>query len=158
MKPKKSPSSQPSAPLDHKETNGQKSLRPLNGWGAFLVFALLLFLPAWLIVDICQRIDWRYPLAYLVLISILTVTFYLIDKRKARDNAWRIPEANLHLFEFLGGWPAALVTQRFLRHKTRKKRYQIVFWVIIISHQIIAFELLTGGRITRSLSEALKAA
>ena len=37
------------------------------------------------------------------------------------------PEAMLHLLELLGGWPAAWLAQRVLRHKSRKERYQLAF-------------------------------
>jgi uncharacterized membrane protein YsdA (DUF1294 family) len=35
----------------------------------------------------------------------------------------------LHLFGLIGGWPGALLAQNFLRHKSKKWSFQVVFWV-----------------------------
>lgn len=66
--------------------------------------------------------------------SVVTFAFYAWDKSAARRGARRIPEATLHLLEFLGGWPGAWVGQRLLRHKNAKLSYQVVFWFIVILH------------------------
>ena len=44
--------------------------------------------------------------------------------------------AQLHEVEILGGWPGALLAQQLLRHKTKKTSYQVVFWLIVLMHQI----------------------
>lgn len=41
-------------------------------------------------------------------------------------------ETALHVFSLIGGWPGALVAQRVLRHKTKKRSFQIEFWVTVI--------------------------
>jgi len=41
----------------------------------------------------------------------------------------------LHLLELLGGWPGAFLAQRRLRHKCSKRRYQFVFWLIVLAYQ-----------------------
>lgn len=66
--------------------------------------------------------------------SAITFAAYFIDKRAARLNRRRTPEATLHSLELLGGWPGALIAQRLLRHKTAKVRYQVVFWLIGALH------------------------
>ena len=38
------------------------------------------------------------------------------------------------MVELLGGWPGALLGQRRFRHKTRKRSYQLVFWLIGALH------------------------
>jgi uncharacterized membrane protein YsdA (DUF1294 family)/cold shock CspA family protein len=73
------------------------------------------------------------PLPYAVM-SLFAFAAYDADKRKAQAGAWRTPEATLHLLEFLGGWPGALIAQRRFRHKTRKTEYQAVFWAIVLAH------------------------
>ena len=106
-----------------------------------------------------EKVDGRILLTYFVLISLLTFFFYWSDKRKAQKGQWRIPEGTLHLLEALGGWPAGLLAQRFLRHKTKKTSYQAVFWLLIVSHQLLAFEWISGGillnRLASSVSELL---
>jgi uncharacterized membrane protein YsdA (DUF1294 family) len=57
-----------------------------------------------------------------------------LDKRAARRGRWRVPEASLHLVELLGGFPGALIGQRIFRHKRRKARYMLIFWLIVALH------------------------
>ncbi len=71
------------------------------------------------------------PLGHLAM-SLIAFTAYSIDKARARDNGWRISEKTLHLLEFFGGWPGALVAQQLLRHKNRKTEYQVAFWIIVL--------------------------
>lgn len=63
-----------------------------------------------------------------VLASVVAFLAYADDKTRANRNAWRIPEANLHLIALCGGWPGALAAQHLLRHKNRKQAFQVVFW------------------------------
>ncbi len=66
--------------------------------------------------------------------SAVTALAYAADKMKAQDGAFRIAEATLHWLEAAGGWPGALVAQRLFRHKTRKRSFQIIFWLIVVAH------------------------
>ncbi|MEP6907855.1 MAG: DUF1294 domain-containing protein [Pseudoxanthomonas sp.] len=66
-----------------------------------------------------------------ILMSIVTYLAYAADKHLAQRERQRIPEANLHLLEFLCGWPGALFSQRVLRHKSRKASYLIQFWLMV---------------------------
>ncbi|QXH48937.1 DUF1294 domain-containing protein [Pseudomonas xanthosomatis] len=72
-----------------------------------------------------------YPLA-----SLVSVMLYWQDKQQARRQGWRTPEKVLHASELLGGWPGALLAQQLFRHKTRKLSYQLVFWAIVLVHQV----------------------
>jgi uncharacterized membrane protein YsdA (DUF1294 family)/cold shock CspA family protein len=76
----------------------------------------------------------KLPLAVLALyLAASSVAFlaYAIDKSAARGNRWRTKEGTLHLFGLIGGWPGALLAQNFLRHKSRKMSFQVVFWVTV---------------------------
>lgn len=64
--------------------------------------------------------------------SLITFAVYALDKSAARKGQWRTAESTLHLFALIGGWPGALLAQRFLRHKSRKLSFQIVFWLTIM--------------------------
>lgn len=75
-------------------------------------------------------------LAAYALMSVVAVTAYWMDKRRAGTGAWRISEATLHGIELLGGWPGALVAQRVFRHKWRKGSYMLVFWLIVALHVV----------------------
>lgn len=89
--------------------------------GSVIVFRLL---PPWVLV------------AYLVL-SGVTYFMYGDDKTRAVMGQRRIPENQLHFFEFLGGWPGALVAQSYFRHKNRKVSYQVVYWIIVLLNILI---------------------
>ena len=69
---------------------------------------------------------------HLVSINLTTVLAYYVDKRAAIKHAWRVPENNLHTLEFLGGWPGALLAQNLFRHKTVKKSFRAIFWLMIV--------------------------
>ena len=73
----------------------------------------------------------------LATINITTFIAYFIDKRAAVKGAYRVPEQNLHTLELLGGTFGALLGQKFLHHKSKKKSYQSVFFLIVI-FQLIA--------------------
>jgi len=72
-------------------------------------------------------------LGYL-LMSLVAFATYAADKAQAGLGKGRVPERVLHLIELAGGWPGALVAQRQFRHKTRKARFQLVFWLIVVAH------------------------
>lgn len=83
----------------------------------------------------CSQNFLLFVVFQLVSINLVTVLAYYVDKRAARKGAWRVPEANLHTLEFLGGWPGALLAQKIFRHKTKKQSYQTSFMLVV------AFEL-----------------
>ena len=85
------------------------------------------------------------PAGYLAL-SGVSVGFYAWDKRAAARGSWRVPESSLHLLEALGGWPGALLGQRWFRHKNRKLTYQLLFWLIVVAHGAGWYWLLTRSR------------
>ncbi len=64
--------------------------------------------------------------------SIFAFAAYALDKSAAQNNQWRTKEGNLHLIGLIGGWPGALVAQRFLHHKSKKQSFQITFWVTVM--------------------------
>ena len=57
---------------------------------------------------------------------------YWKDKRAAMRGDWRTPEAELHTLELLGGWSGALLAQKLFHHKTKKRSYQSIFWLMLI--------------------------
>lgn len=114
-------------------------IRPLQRNSFYLLNCALVILASYWIENHYFRVTPFAPktlLLFLVyqFISVNLVTFlaYWLDKRAAQKGAWRIPEKNLHQLEMLGGWSGALLGQRILRHKNKKKSYQAEFWFVII--------------------------
>ncbi|NRR29723.1 DUF1294 domain-containing protein [Oxalobacteraceae bacterium] len=60
--------------------------------------------------------------------SVLCFLVYAVDKAAALYGRRRIPEKTLHLLALAGGWPGAILAQQWLRHKSRKRSFQRLFW------------------------------
>ena len=89
--------------------------------------------------------------------SVVAFVAYALDKSAARNDRWRTQESTLHLFALVGGWPGALAAQRLLRHKSRKRSFQIVFWAtVIINCGILGWLFSSSG--ARALRTVLDAA
>ena len=91
----------------------------------------LLFACGFLIFVAASVFAGKLPKAVLALYlvaSVIAFFAYAIDKSAALNNRWRTQESTLHLFALFGGWPGALVAQRFIRHKSKKISFQAVFW------------------------------
>lgn len=67
---------------------------------------------------------------YFLLINAITYLLYWADKRAAINGTWRVSEAMLLGAGFAGGTLAAIAAQQKLRHKTRKRSFQLAFWAV----------------------------
>jgi uncharacterized membrane protein YsdA (DUF1294 family) len=63
------------------------------------------------------------------------------DKKQALAGQWRISEKTLHTLEILDGWPGSFAAQKFFHHKSIKKEYQTVFWLIVGIHVVFLTSL-----------------
>ncbi|VVN89282.1 hypothetical protein PS691_01730 [Pseudomonas fluorescens] len=116
-----------------------------------LVFLALCALPAFGSAMLWLRGISSIPLAAYGVVSLLAFFLYWHDKRKARADSWRTPENVLHAVELAGGWPGALLAQQLFRHKTRKLSYQLLFWAIVLVHQVFWIDQLFLGATLFSL-------
>lgn len=107
-----------------------------------LIFIFISLLPIIFSLIVVYQYHNSIPLLLYTVMSSGTFYLYHIDKNRARHQQWRIPETTLHLCEFFGGWAGALLAQHWLRHKTKKLSFQIVFWLIACSHLIVWFDVL----------------
>ncbi len=67
----------------------------------------------------------KYFLLYLLLINAAAFALMLVDKRRAKRNLWRIPEATLLWSAVLGGSVGALLGMYAVRHKTRHLKFTL---------------------------------
>ena len=137
-----------------KERRRARGAIHLNHGGRFSVVALLLLagLMAVPVLAIAKLpIDPRLVAVYALAISGVAYAAYARDKRQARARGQRTPEATLHLLELLGGWPGAFIAQGRQRHKCSKRRYQVVFWAIVLLYQLTAFDSLQRWRFSHAL-------
>ncbi len=56
--------------------------------------------------------------------NLIAFALYGIDKRRAKQGAWRISEYTLLLVALLGGSLGALLGMRYFRHKTRHRKFR----------------------------------
>ena len=122
-----------------------------------LSLSLLLVVPVFAVSRAVGTIDRRGLLGASLLASFVAFFIYRSDKRRAEAGEWRIPESTLHLVELLGGWPGAFLAQRQFRHKTSKISFQVVFWMIVLLYQLIAFDSLLGWRLSKDALRLLHA-
>ena len=124
---------------------------------AVLGLSFLLAVPVYALSRLAASVDWRLLAGIPVAVSLFTFLAYRTDKRRAEAGAWRIAESTLHLAELAGGWPGAFLAQRTFRHKISKASYQVVFWIIVLLHQIVALDSLLGWRLTKEVLHLIKA-
>lgn len=117
--------------------------------GAWILLCLLLVLP--LVALQKLPLPWWAGAGGLLVVSAITYFMYADDKRRALAKGWRVSEGSLHMAELLGGWPGAFLAQRTLRHKCSKMGYQVVFWSIVILHQLAALAVLFDHHLIRAL-------
>lgn len=79
-----------------------------------------------------MNMELRILLWYLAGINVLTFLIYCIDKLKARERWWRIPEATLILLAAIGGSVGAWAAMYTMRHKTRHKKFKYGVPVILL--------------------------
>lgn len=80
---------------------------------------------------------------YLIVINIVGFFAMGIDKWKAKNDAWRIPENTLFGITALGGGIGTIVGMYTFRHKTKKAKFTIGLPAIFILEIIlIVYELI----------------
>lgn len=78
-------------------------------------------------------------LVYLVTVNVLALLLMHIDKRRAENHRWRIPEATLIITAVLGGSVGTLLGMYLFRHKTRHLRFKAGVPLILTLQVAIAF-------------------
>lgn len=74
---------------------------------------------------------------YLLAINLIGILIMLIDKRKAINGSWRIPEKTLLIVALLGGSIGTIIGMYWFRHKTKKLRFTLGFPIILITEIVL---------------------
>jgi uncharacterized membrane protein YsdA (DUF1294 family) len=101
-----------------------------------------------------------YPSAsfslFLAAVNAAAFAAFFIDKRRAENGGWRIPERRLLALAFYGGSLGALIGQQVCKHKTSKQPFRGKLIAIGSLHLVAALVFLYPGLQTL-LSEAIGA-
>lgn len=65
-----------------------------------------------------------------------------IDKKRAQNGRWRIPESTLFMFTWLGGGIGTIYGMHKFRHKTKKKKFTIGMPVILAIETVFLLYML----------------
>lgn len=76
--------------------------------------------------------------------NVITFFIYGLDKLKAKNNMWRIPESTLLLLALFGGSIGALLGMKVWHHKTMHKKFKYgVPAIIVLQIALILYFLYT---------------
>lgn len=71
---------------------------------------------------------------YALIINIFSFVLFGVDKWRAKNGRWRIPESTLFAIAFLGGSVGAYLGMSVWRHKTKHKKFTIGIPFLILVH------------------------
>lgn len=120
-------------------THGQRQAPPAtagSGFGAMLIVSTAYYcLMLW---AACRSMLpwWIFPAS--LALNLLTFWVYWTDKHAAQTGQWRTPENTLQLLALAGGWPGGWLAQQVLRHKSRKKSFRMIYWLMVLAHGLPA--------------------
>ena len=79
-------------------------------------------------------------IGYVIVINVITLMIYGIDKWKAKHSKWRIPEAILLIMAAVGGSIGAWTGIKLFHHKTLHKKFKYgVPAIFLIQLGIVVF-------------------
>lgn len=81
-------------------------------------------------------------LLYLLIINAAGFLLMLVDKQKAKNNLWRIPEATLMTIAATGGSIGSLIGMYTFRHKTRHAKFTVGIPLILAVQIVLAVWLI----------------
>ena len=86
---------------------------------------------------------------WFLIINLLTLALYGVDKRAASKARHRIPEFTLLLFGFVSGWIGAIFGQQLFRHKTQKQPFKTWFLMSVVVSILATVALYHFGFVVR---------
>lgn len=79
----------------------------------------------------------KFLIIYLLIISAVAAFITLLDKYKAVNHKWRIPEATLLTVGLLGGSFSMYITMKIIKHKTKHLKFMVGLPIEILLDAII---------------------
>lgn len=92
--------------------------------------------------QLIQTIGIKNVIIYLLAINIIGFFMMGIDKWKAKNNRWRIPENTLFMATVLGGGIGTIAGIYVFRHKTKKPIFTIGMPAILLLEIILIVYLI----------------
>lgn len=80
---------------------------------------------------------------YLIVVNATAFVLYGVDKYKARNKRWRIPEKRLLQLAMIGGGVGAYCGMMVFRHKTKHRRFNIIVPLSAIIWILALYYLMT---------------
>lgn len=77
---------------------------------------------------------WYIAALYWAVINLAAAAAALIDKRRAKRGAWRIPERTLLLLGFFGGALGEYIAMRLIHHKTKHPKFMVLLPLFFVLH------------------------
>lgn len=82
----------------------------------------------------------------ILLLNLITMIVYGVDKQKAIRGSWRVPEKTLIGLAVFGGSIGAFIGMHLFHHKTKKPKFYIGIPVILVLQAAVAVWYFTAGR------------
>jgi len=117
--------------ISTKHSNYKIDSKPTHSINIFYIIFILSFLSFLLFSFTEGKLPFFIIIIYGVM-SIVTYFMYSIDKSKAINDEYRIPELTLYFLSLIGGWMGAMLAQQRFRHKTKKSSFQMIFWITVL--------------------------
>ena len=81
--------------------------------------------------------------SWIIGVTVASFFTYGYDKSIAGRNITRVPEIVLHLLTLAGGTLGSFAGIRVFHHKTQKRSFQLIFWIIVALQVVVIILLLT---------------
>ena len=114
-------------------------IQPLQRNRFFILYHAMMLISAYItenhyfrVIMFSHKAFLVFAVYHLACINLATFIAYGADKKAAEKGEWRVPEVQLHALEFLGGWPGAIMAQKFFHHKTKKRSFRLMFWLMLV--------------------------
>lgn len=75
-------------------------------------------------------------MAYLATVNVLSFSLMGVDKKRARDQKYRIPEKQLFAWVVIGGSLGGVLGMQIFRHKTKHSQFKYGFPLILLVHLV----------------------